>query len=153
MKLEKAGVSVIDVAGVGGTSWSLIESKRNNSDIGEKFKGWGVPTVISLIEVRESVDIPVIASGGMRNGIDAAKALCLGADFVGFALPFLKPAVKSSEDVVKKIREIEREIKTAIFLSGSKTIHQLQKRPVVITGKTKEWLELRGIDVVKYARR
>lgn len=153
MQIERAGAAAIDVAGVGGTSWSLIESYRSKSDLGKKFRGWGVPTAISLVEVMESVDIPVIASGGMRNGVDAAKAIALGTDLVGFALPFLKCATISSDDVVKKIQEIEREIKTAVFLSGSKTLNQMKKKPVVITGKTKEWLELRGIDVAKYARR
>jgi isopentenyl-diphosphate delta-isomerase len=98
--LWEAGVSAIDVAGAGGTSWSQVELYRIPTDRGrlvaEAFTGWGIPTAASLLEVQKA-GVPsggrLFASGGIRNGIDAAKALALGADLVGMARPFLKAAI------------------------------------------------------------
>lgn len=155
--LEDAGVSAIDIGGLGGTSWSLVESHRSEGDegrgIAKNFGEWGIPTVISLVECREAVKIPLIATGGIRNGIDIAKAISLGADIVGIALPLLKPAAKSGDDVEKRLYQIIKELKIAMFLSGAKNIEGLRKTPLVITGKTKEWLDARGIDSGKFANR
>ena len=105
--LWDAGVSAIDVAGAGGTSWSQVEAHRIPTEKGrlvaEAFAGWGIPTAESVIMVRKG-GIPergkLFASGGVRNGIDVAKALALGADLAGMARPFLKAAAMSAEDAV-----------------------------------------------------
>lgn len=151
-ELERAGISTIDVSGSGGTSWSLVESYRG-PPIGKVFAGWGIPTAVSLAEACDAVDIPVIASGGVRNGIDAAKCLALGATMVSIAHPFLVAAAKSSDAVYGKIKELERELKTAIFLTGSRNASELRKKPVIITGMTREWLEARGIDTKAFAKK
>jgi isopentenyl-diphosphate delta-isomerase len=156
-ELEEAGVAAIDIGGLGGTSWSLVEKFRNkepmDKDIAKNFGDWGIPTAISLIECRESVKIPLIATGGIRNGIEIAKAIALGADIVGIALPLLKPAMKSDVDVEKKLYQIEKELKIAMFLCGAENLEELRKKPVVVTGKSKDWLEARGIDVKKLTNR
>jgi len=152
VELKNTGISALDISGSGGTSWSLVENYRNDNGM-ETFNNWGIPTAVSLIEVVNSVKIPVIASGGIRNGIDIAKALCLGADIVGMALPFLKPATKSGKEVKKLLKKLTIELKTTMFLVGAKNIDELRKKPVVITGKTKEWLESRGVDIKKFSAR
>jgi isopentenyl-diphosphate delta-isomerase len=98
--LEKMGVSAIDVAGAGGTSWAAVETYRSkDKDMGKLYWDWGIPTATSTIEATQSVNIPIISSGGIRNGLDAVKALALGADLVGMALPALK-AVYQSDDAL-----------------------------------------------------
>mgnify|MGYP000297661770 CR=1 FL=1 len=158
--LEEAGVSCIDVAGAGGTSWAAVESyiaeeagDLVKAEVGRAFRAWGVPTVVSLLEVRSSVGIPVIASGGVRSGLDAAKALSLGADMVGVALPLLKAAVEGVDRVKEYIRVFAEELRTAMFLTGSKSVEDLRRTPVIVLGRTLEWLRLRGVDVEPLARR
>ncbi len=153
IKLEKTGMSAIDVAGFGGTSWPLVESYRSDTSIGKTFAGWGIPTVVSLVECCKSVKMPVIASGGVRSGIDMIKSLALGALLCGAALPFLRPATESKEKVLEKIEQFIQELKIAMVLVNAKTIDDLRRKPVLITGRTREVLELRGFDVRKYARR
>ena len=151
--LEKAGVKAIDVAGMGGTSWPLVESKRNTSKVGETFSWFGIPTPVSLIETKQSVEIPVIASGGIRNGLQAAKALALGADVVGIALPLLRPA-RESEDAVKEwLENFIHELSVAMFAVGARTVADLQKKPVIITGKTRSWLSQRDVKLAEYGKR
>lgn len=156
-QLEGANVSAIDIGGLGGTSWSMVEKFRNKEETGKKIAGnfgtWGIPTAISLVECRETVKIPLIATGGIRNGIEIAKAISLGADLVGIALPLLKPATKGEDDVEKKLYQIIKELRIAMFLSGARNLKDLRKKPLVITGKTGEWLGARGIDIRKFASR
>ncbi|MFQ6136467.1 MAG: type 2 isopentenyl-diphosphate Delta-isomerase [Candidatus Hydrothermarchaeales archaeon] len=153
--LEKAGVSAIDVGGLGGTSFAAVEYYRSkkNREIGKKFWDWGIPTAISTIEALEYTKLPIISTGGIRDGIEVAKALALGATACGLALPLLDRALKSSEHVVDKISEIIEELKIAMFLSGSESIEDLKKADLIVTGRTREWLEVRGIDCKKYANR
>ncbi len=121
-----AGIRHFDVAGRGGTSWSRIEYHRravDDDDLGIVFQDWGLTTVESLLEARETlsqhaVPATVIASGGIRNGIDMAKSLVLGADICGVAAPFLAAAQDSSDLVVQKIKKLQREFTTAMFLLG-----------------------------------
>ncbi|MEM3736965.1 MAG: type 2 isopentenyl-diphosphate Delta-isomerase [Candidatus Bathyarchaeia archaeon] len=152
--LEGAGVKAIDVGGAGGTSWSAVEYYRARSSgnergeqLGSTFWDWGIPTVPSLIEVRSSTNLTVIASGGIRSGIEAAKALALGADAVGIALPLLKAAVRGRKQTFKAIQRIVEELKVAMFLAGAASVKELTEKPVVITGKTAEWLKARGFSV------
>ena len=158
--LEAAGVAGIDVAGVGGTSWAAVEYYRAKARqdvfsqrLGETFWDWGLPTAVSLVETVKSVNLPVIASGGIRNGIDVTKALALGASLASATYPFLQPATKSSEDVKNALQLLVGEVRNAMFLVGANSIQKLQKVPVVLTGKTSEWLKLRGFQPEVYARR
>jgi isopentenyl-diphosphate delta-isomerase len=126
--LAAQGVRIIDTAGVGGTSWARIEAHRaNDLEIGELFAGWGLPTPESIRQVRRVQGVTVIASGGIRNGLDAAKAIALGADLVGMAQPFLGPAMESAERVAEKVRRTVRELKICMFCLGAKTIPELQR--------------------------
>ena len=124
--LVQAGVKIIDVAGAGGTSWSRIESARcDDPALGELFQDWGIPTPQALMELSE-LDVTLIASGGIRTGIELAKAMILGASLCGMARPFLTPAMESAEAVRQVIQRIKKEFITAMFLMGQKNIEQLQ---------------------------
>jgi len=127
-QLVEQGVRIIDTAGVGGTSWARIEASRaGDPDIGEAFAGWGIPTPQSIQEVRKVPGVTVIGSGGLRNGIDAAKAIALGADLAGMAYPFLAPATESPDRVADKVRRIVRELKICMFCLGVTTIAELKE--------------------------
>jgi len=159
-KLESVGVAGIDVAGVGGTSWAAVEyhrAKRQGDEfhqrLGEAFWDWGIPTAVSLIETTQSVHTPVIASGGVRSGIDVAKALALGASLAGMAHPVLDPAFHGAEGVEKKLRFIIEELRNTMFLVGADSVQKLAKSPVIVTGKMADWLTMRGFEPQKYARR
>jgi len=159
-KLESVGVKGIDVAGAGGTSWAAVEyyraKKAKNSfleRLGEAFWDWGIPTAVSLVEVVQSVSIPVIASGGIRDGVQAAKALALGASLSSLSSPILKQAVKGPEEVKKTLEHIIEELRNAMFLVGADSIEKLRNVPLIITGKSLEWLRLRGFNPEIYARR
>lgn len=143
--LIDAGVSAIDVAGAGGTSWSEVEKHRAPTDrqrrLAAAFREWGIPTAMSLALVqaaREEAgrpDLPVFASGGIRSGQDIAKAAALGADLVGLAAPFLRKAVESTAAVVEEIDLLVEELRIAMFASGSRNIEDL-RRPGVLVSKT-----------------
>ena len=158
--LEEAGVAGIDVAGAGGTSWAAVEYFRAKArqdvcsqGLRETFWDWGIPTAVSLVETCQSTNFPVIASGGIRSGIDTAKALALGASLASATFPFLEPATKGSEDVKKVLQSLIGEVRNAMFLVGADSIQELQKVPVVLTGKTAEWLKMRGFKPEDYARK
>jgi len=125
IKLEKAGVRCIDVAGAGGTSWAAVESYRSKSRLGEVFREWGIPTAECIKEVRKATQLEIIASGGIRSGLDAAKAICLGANIAGIAAPLLKPALNSSKALEKYISGLIKQLKTAMFCTGAKNIRGL----------------------------
>jgi isopentenyl-diphosphate delta-isomerase len=125
--LAGQGIRIIDTAGVGGTSWARIEAERaGDLDLGEVFAGWGIPTPLSIREVRSVGGLTVIASGGLRNGIDVAKALALGADLAGMAYPFLQAATESPERVVDKVQRIVLELKICMFCLGVKNVADLR---------------------------
>ncbi len=150
--LEKAGVACIDAGGSGGTSFAAVEHYRGGRH-GELLWNWGIPTAISTIECLENTHLPVISTGGIRNGIEVAKAMALGASACGIGLPFLRKAAMGHKEVVGEIKRITGELKAAMFLTGSGNVEDLRKSDVVIRGKTMEWLELRGIDCARYANR
>jgi len=154
----EAGAAAIDVGGLGGTSWAGVETYRAqkrgdllSEHLGKQFWNWGLPTVASIIE--SSISIPVIATGGVQSGIDVAKSMALGASLCGIALPLVAPALKGQKDVVDKLTVITEELKVAMFLTGCRTVEELGNSPVVITGKTKEFLEQRGFETGKFARK
>ncbi len=126
--LEKAGITIIDTAGVGGTSWARIEAQRSRDlELGELFADWGLPTPESIRELREIPGLTIIGSGGVRNGVEAAKAIALGADLVGMAQPFLIAADESAEAVVEKARRVARELKITMFCVGARSVTELQQ--------------------------
>lgn len=150
--LVDTGIKIIDVAGAGGTSWSMVEAYRaelrgdaESKEIGMLFAEWGIPTPVSVIECSRAGS-QVISSGGVRSGIDVARSIALGAFMAGVALPLLTPATKGSADVVRVLQRIVRELRISMFLTGSRSIQELSSVPVVITGRTREILEQRGID-------
>lgn len=159
-KLESAGVKGIDVSGSGGTSFAAIEyhraekrKDRFKSQLGNVFWDWGIPTAVSLIEVSQTVSIPVIASGGIRSGIDMAKALALGASLTSLSQPLLHVAVKGIKETRDTLSLLIEEFRNAMFLVGAGSVQALQNAPLVICGKTAEWLEKRGFNIESYAMR
>jgi len=152
--LEKAGVKAIDVGGVGGTSFAAVEYYRDKSiKHGKLFWDWGIPTAISILECAEYTNLEIVATGGIRNGIQIAKALALGAKVCGIAFPLLKRARKSYRYVEDEINRLMEELKIAMFLVGAEKIEDLRKCDLIITGKTREWAIARGIDYKKFANR
>jgi isopentenyl-diphosphate delta-isomerase len=135
-RLADAGVAAIDVAGAGGTSWSQVEMHRASSEIDRRiaahFRDWGIPTAESLVAIRAALpDLPIIASGGLRHGLDVAKVVALGAELAGAAGPFLRAAVRSSEAVHELIQEFTRTLRVAMFAVGARDISSLRSTPPV----------------------
>jgi isopentenyl-diphosphate delta-isomerase len=136
LKIRDLPVAGVETAGVGGTSWSRIESLRASVPltraVGERFTRWGVPTAESIAICRRVLpDRVVIGSGGIRDGIEVAKAIALGADAAALALPILRAADRSVEDAVEAISRIVAELRTAMFLTGARTIADLRTRKVL----------------------
>lgn len=135
-QLVDAGVAVIDVAGAGGTSWSQVEMHRAPTErlrrLCAQFADWGIPTADALLDVRTALpDIPVIASGGLRSGMDLAKVLALGADLGGLAGPFLKAANNSAEAVGDLAKDIADTLRTVMFSAGITAIKTLKGTPAL----------------------
>lgn len=130
-KLAARGVAAIDVGGAGGTSWAKIEALRAldpmQRTLGMAFAEWGIPTATSLVTCRQALPtLPLIASGGIRTGLEVAKAIALGADLVGLAMPLLAPATRSTDDVVATLAQILAELRCAMFLLGVRDIAGLK---------------------------
>ena len=142
IKLEMAGVSAINIAGAGGTSWAGVEKLRaevakNKTKIhlGEMFWDWGIPTALSLIEVKKVVKkTPLVASGGLRNGLEVAKCIALGAEMCAMAYPFLVAAAQSLESLFNFMDMILAELKSTMFLLGAKNIEMLKSSRYILTG-------------------
>lgn len=129
-QLVEAGISAIDVAGAGGTSWTEVEMHRAQDEVqrqvASSFVGWGIPTADSIQFVRETApDLPLFASGGIRNGVDIAKTISLGATMAGLAGPFLKAAAESPQAVLQVIERFTREIQISMFACGAKDLPSL----------------------------
>ncbi len=145
--LTEAGISFIDVAGAGGTSWSQVEKYRSKDPVkraaAEAFSDWGIPTAVCIQSVRETLpDALLIASGGMRTGVDAAKALAMGADFTGFARSILQEATETPEAVIEVMKTRELELKMAMFAIGAGTIVELKNTERIRIGE----------DILRFAR-
>jgi isopentenyl-diphosphate delta-isomerase len=134
--LQEVGVAGIDVAGAGGTSWSRIEGIRAGEsavNLAADFDTWGIPTADSIRMARQGAPgLPLIASGGIRNGLDVAKAIALGADAAGMALCLLRPATVSAEAVVTALQEVIEVLKIAMFCIGAADISQLKNTPFLV---------------------
>lgn len=158
--LENSGVKAIDVGGVGGTSFAAVEYYRSTKKkdmvqnyLGEAFWDWGISTIVSLVENAQSVKLPLIASGGVRSGTDIAKALALKASLASISQPILRTAVKGVKETEEKLCCLIEELRNVMFLVGTEKLSDLTKTPLVITGKTAQWLQARGFDLQKYAKR
>jgi len=157
-KLVEIGINAIDVSGVGGTSWVAVEyyrakkqKSKSRMDLGKLFWDWGIPTAASIIEVNSVVKnnsskIKIIGSGGIRSGIDIAKALRIGANYSALARPFLIASLEGQESVYQFIEKIMNELKITMLLTGSKDIDELIKAPVVIEPTLKNWIKQRSIE-------
>jgi len=134
--LANAGISAIDVAGSGGTSWSEVEYHRApdafHAKVAASFADWGIPTAEAIqYAAAGAPGTTVIASGGLRDGIDIAKCIALGAVAGGLAGPFLKAADQSAEAVDELIRVLSTQLRITMLLTGSRTISELQKTPLL----------------------
>jgi len=143
--LRIKGVKGFDVGGLGGTSFSAVEYHRameKNEEtlarLGETFWDWGIPTPLSILEA--DVGLPIIATGGLNTGLDAAKAISLGATAGGFSRKLLAPAMESADAVEKELNMLITELKAAMFLVGARDIDAMQNTPVIVTGQLSEWL-------------
>ncbi len=134
LRLREAGIKAIDVAGRGGTSWYAVEverAARKGRPINLTFSDWGIPTEDALVKVREAVpDLEIVASGGIRNGLDVAKTVALGADVAAIGQPLLAPALVSAEKVVEFLQAIIEEIKVAMLCVGATDLTALSKVPL-----------------------
>ena len=130
-RLQEVGVEIFDTAGVGGTSWARIEAARaGDVEIGELFADWGVPTTRSIRELAAIPGLTVIGSGGVRSGLDVAKAIALGADLVGLAQRFLEAADESVEAVAARAARVRRELEIAMFCAGAADLEALGRASI-----------------------
>jgi len=150
--LRSCGVAAIDVGGAGGSSMSALEAERSKArgdvrthNIGLLFRNWGIATPVSIIEAKVAL-LPLISTGGVRTGLDMARALALGATLVGIGFPFLKAASQSYDAVCELLETIVAELKVAMQLSGAASLEQLQQTDLVVTGETRNWLSMRGFE-------
>ncbi|MCX8174369.1 MAG: type 2 isopentenyl-diphosphate Delta-isomerase [Thermoplasmata archaeon] len=146
-KLKTAGVKAVDISGVSGTSFAKVEQYRAviqkdylHAVLGTTLGEWGIPSPVCVLKSRVK-GLPLVASGGIRNGLDVARAIALGADAAGIARALLKPAHESQQKLERKLEAISEELKAVMFLLGVKNIEELKKVPCIIVGRTKEYLE------------
>ncbi len=147
MRLKGIGVQGIDIAGMGGTSFAAVELHRAmeagdnvRSNIGDTFLDWGIPAPVSLVEAGCS-GLPLIASGGILDGIHVASAIAMGASCAGMANAILREACESADAVKEKLTIIKEELKAAMLLTGSKDIKALSKAKHVVLGESRAWME------------
>lgn len=147
IRLQHAGAKAINVSGAGGTSWAAVEAHRASQrrmrgkvDLGVLFWDWGIPTAAALIEVKKAVTVPVMASGGLRNGLEVAKCLSLGADVCGMARPMLEHAAKGRAELSGFAEQTLGELKAAMFVTGSRTVPDLRRVRKVITPPLGYWV-------------
>jgi isopentenyl-diphosphate delta-isomerase len=141
-RLETFGVRWVDVSGAGGTSWVRVEQLRGDKRsraLGELFRDWGIPTAASLVQLRES-GLRRIASGGIRSALDAARALALGADLCGFALPVFRAYRQGGLDGADAfLNELREGLRVAMVLTGSRDLAHLRRTPIVLGPRLSAW--------------
>jgi isopentenyl-diphosphate delta-isomerase len=133
--LAEAGVSAIDVAGAGGTSWSQVEMRRRPTPrrigMAKAFAEWGIPTAEAVVQVRQALPrIPLIASGGIRTGVDVAKCIALGANLAGIASPLLKAAAKSPSALARELHQLQEQLRVCMLCTGSASITDLARAEI-----------------------
>ena len=145
-RLRDRHVRAFDVSGTGGTSFAAVEHYRaldqgaeREARVGKTFWDWGIPSPVSVLEL-VPLGLPVIASGGVRSGLDVARALALGATAAGTAGGVLRAASTGYDETRRELETLVHELKVAMFLTGSRTVADLQKAPYVVTGETRPWL-------------
>jgi isopentenyl-diphosphate delta-isomerase len=146
-RLLALGIAAVDVGGLGGTNFAVIERMRAERQgdalgvqVGEDLVTWGIPTAVSVADV-SGVGLPVIATGGIRSGLDAAKAIALGASVAGVGRPLLVAAQAGDQAVDAWIERFSTTLRTALLLTGSRDVGALRARPCVVTGAVREWLQ------------
>ena len=139
-------IAGLDVGGLGGTSFAAVEYYRAKSagdstrvNIGKTFWDWGIPTPVAVVIA--NVGLPIIATGGLRTGLDVARALSIGASSGGMAGRFLPAALEGREALVTEVSTILDELRAAMFLVGAKDIGELASAKAIVTGRSKEWLD------------
>jgi isopentenyl-diphosphate delta-isomerase len=149
-QLRELGVRALDVGGVGGTSFAAVEGLRASAQgaivserLGDVLRDWGIPTSVSVVAA-VAAGLPVVATGGIRTGLDAAKALTLGATLVGVARPLLQAALQGDAAVEAWITGFLSELQAVMFLTGSADLNALRGKARVVTGTTREWLAQLG---------
>lgn len=146
VKLEDAGVKAIDVGGMGGTSFAAVEHYRADDEkikeLSEHLWDWGIPTPVSIVECRRNVSVPIIGTGGIRNGIEAAKAISLGADIVGIAGGILPSLMKGKEATINYLEKFIYHLKVGLFLQGCQTPEELTKQKLILTGELRDWVDV-----------
>lgn len=142
LKLKNTGIKAIDVQGTGGTSWTRIETLRKGKGRNHRNTFWnfGIPTPVSIIECRKVFNGKIIASGGIRNGLDAVKGIVLGGDLAGIALPVLKAQQKGKKHLKSYLKNFLQEIRIASFLIGAKNLKELKTKKYYLLGNTYKWL-------------
>jgi isopentenyl-diphosphate delta-isomerase len=152
--LSKVGVSFVDIGGFGGTNFAEIENKRRRESL-SFFNQWGIPTAISLIEAKAALtEMFIIGSGGITTALDIAKGLALGANAIGIAGYFLRILIENGVDpLLDEIKTIHEELSFIMTALGARTITDLQKVPLIISGETYHWLQQRGIDTRQFSQR
>ena len=142
-RLRAAGVRVVDVSGAGGTSWVKVETLRAGDAaraLGEEFADWGIPTAAALLAVR-GLDLDVVASGGIRTGLDVAKAIAFGARVAGVALPVFRAYREGGEAAASAyVERLVAGLELAMVLTGSRNLDSLGRVPVVIGGRLRDWV-------------
>jgi isopentenyl-diphosphate Delta-isomerase len=150
LRLKELGVAALDVGGVGGTSFAAVEGLRAEAQghasgqrLGEILRDWGIPTPVALVGAL-STGLPVIATGGIRGGLDAARALALGACMVGVARPLLQAALEGDAAVNRWMDQLLHELRTVLFLTGSHDLERLRAKQPLVLGQTRAWLDQLG---------
>ena len=154
-RLAETGVQWVDIGGLGGTNFIAIENQRGESLVSDSLETWGIPTAISLLEtLAQNHSFKVVATGGIRSALDVAKVLAVGADLAGMAGPILRLLIQESPAALRMaLTKMLYELRCIFLMTGAKNLQDLQRKPVVITGKTREWLAQRGIETAHYAQR
>lgn len=147
LELAGMGFAALDVGGAGGTSFAAVEAERaaargdhRGEALGRVFRDWGVPTAVSVVGAA-AAGLPLVATGGIRTGLDAAKAIALGATAVGVARPLLAAALQGEAAVDAWIEQFLEELRVAIFLTGGRTPADLRRCGRVVLADTRRWIE------------
>lgn len=152
--LAQIGIKAIDVGGTGGTNFLAIEAARRQSEVNFETLSWGIPTVISAVEVMSVLPkhMNMMVSGGIRTSLDVVKSLALGGTAAGIATPIVRMLYEKDMDyAINWFQQFSHEIQCYMLLLGAGNIRQLGKTPLIISGYSKDWLTTRGMDVTKYA--
>lgn len=153
LELLRVGFQALDVGGRGGTSFAAVEGKRaqaqgdrRGEQLGSVYHDWGVPTAVSVVAAT-AAGLPIIATGGVRTGLDAAKAIALGASLVGIGRPLMAAAVQGDAAIDAWLSQFIEELRVAIFLTGGSSLADLAVVPRAVLGETRRWLDDLGYSV------